>query len=64
MTQELESVFPQPNFGELERVLLGISLNDKPVPLAERFRALFSLKALKTDQAVDIVAKGRLTTLN
>ncbi|KAJ9051387.1 deoxyhypusine hydroxylase [Entomophthora muscae] len=56
MTQD--SVFPHPNLEELERVLLGISSNEKPVPLAERFRALFSLKALKTEQAVHIVAKA------
>lgn len=49
----------KPNLKELERILLGISNTDKPVPLAERFRALFALKGLKSDQAVSIVAKGK-----
>ncbi|KAI9291959.1 Deoxyhypusine hydroxylase [Neoconidiobolus thromboides FSU 785] len=44
---------------DLERILLGQpSENGKSVPLAERFRALFSLKALKDDKAVTIIAKA------
>jgi deoxyhypusine monooxygenase len=32
-------------------------LNDQ-CPLSQRFRALFTLKSLKTNQAVDIIAQG------
>lgn len=28
------------------------------VPLHERFRALFTLKSLKTDQAIEIISEG------
>lgn len=30
------------------------------VQLAERFRALFTLKNIATDQAIDIIAKGKI----
>ncbi|OSD07505.1 ARM repeat-containing protein [Trametes coccinea BRFM310] len=39
----------------LEAALLNTSGN---VPLHNRFRALFTLKALKNDQAVDIISRG------
>jgi deoxyhypusine monooxygenase len=37
---------------------LGSLLLTESTPLAERFRALFSLKAVKDDRSVDIIAKG------
>jgi deoxyhypusine monooxygenase len=46
----------QSKLGELETLLLNTSGN---VPLHNRFRALFTLKSLKTDQAVEIIGKGR-----
>lgn len=39
----------------LEAALLNSPGN---VPLHNRFRALFTLKALKNDEAVDIISKG------
>ncbi|TBU47425.1 ARM repeat-containing protein [Dichomitus squalens] len=42
--------------GALEASLLNTSGN---VPLHNRFRALFTLKALKNDDAVNIIAKGK-----
>ena len=39
----------------LEAALLNTSGN---VPLHNRFRALFTLKALKNDEVVDIISKG------
>jgi hypothetical protein len=46
----------------LENILLGkpdASKGDAPVPLKARFRALFTLKALKHDtRAIDIIGKG------
>ena len=41
----------------LEALLLNTSGN---VPLHSRFRALFTLKALKSDEAVIIISKGHL----
>ena len=41
----------------LEALLLNTSGN---VPLHSRFRALFTLKALKSDEAVIIISKGYL----
>jgi deoxyhypusine monooxygenase len=46
----------QSKLGELETLLLNTPGN---VPLHNRFRALFTLKSLKTDQAVEIIGKGR-----
>ncbi|KAI9179382.1 deoxyhypusine hydroxylase [Blastocladiella emersonii ATCC 22665] len=37
---------------------LGAALLDKVLPMAERFRALFTLKALKTADAIDAIGKG------
>ncbi|KAJ3163523.1 hypothetical protein HDU86_000104 [Geranomyces michiganensis] len=37
---------------------LDAQLNDPAVPLAQRFRALFTLKSLNTAQSVAIIAKG------
>ncbi|KAI8586215.1 armadillo-type protein [Geranomyces variabilis] len=37
---------------------LNAQLNDPAVPLAQRFRALFTLKSLNTSQSVEIIAKG------
>lgn len=42
---------------DLEASLLNT--NEK-VALHDRFRALFTLKSLKTDNAVDIISKGAL----
>jgi len=39
----------------LEDTLLNTSGN---VPLHTRFRALFTLKSLKSDEAVEIISKG------
>lgn len=47
---------PQSEFNNLEALLLNTSGN---IPLHNRFRALFTLKALKSDQAVHIISKGR-----
>lgn len=41
------------SFEELERTLL-----DQRLQLAARFRALFTLKALKSPKAIEIIAKG------
>ncbi|KAF8478082.1 deoxyhypusine hydroxylase [Russula ochroleuca] len=45
----------QSDLGNLEALLLNKSGN---VPLHNRFRALFTLKALKSDEAVRIISKG------
>ncbi len=45
----------QSDLGKLEAVLLNDSGN---VPLHNRFRALFTLKALKSEDAVHIISKG------
>jgi deoxyhypusine monooxygenase len=39
----------------LKSQLLG-----QDVPLSKRFRALFTLKSLKSDEAVDIIGLGKL----
>jgi hypothetical protein len=44
-----------PELKVLEDTLLNNSGN---VPLHSRFRALFTLKALKTDEAIRIISKG------
>jgi len=48
---------PQSELNNLEALLLNASGN---VPLHDRFRALFTLKALKSDQAVHIISKGQI----
>jgi hypothetical protein len=50
---------PQSELNNLETLLLNTSGN---VPLHNRFRALFTLKALKTDQAVHIISKGEFVS--
>ncbi len=45
----------QSDLGNLEALLLNNSGN---VPLHNRFRALFTLKALKSEDAVRIISKG------
>jgi deoxyhypusine monooxygenase len=45
----------QAELGTLEASLLNLSGN---VPLHNRFRALFTLKALKSEEAVRIISKG------
>jgi deoxyhypusine monooxygenase len=45
----------QTELGTLEASLLNLSGN---VPLHNRFRALFTLKALKSEEAVRIISKG------
>ena len=45
----------QSDLGNLEALLLNNSGN---VPLHNRFRALFTLKALKSDEAVRVISKG------
>jgi len=45
----------QSDLGNLEALLLN---NAGSVPLHNRFRALFTLKALKSDEAVRIISKG------
>jgi deoxyhypusine monooxygenase len=45
----------QAEIGTLEASLLNLSGN---VPLHNRFRALFTLKALKSEEAVRIISKG------
>lgn len=45
----------QETLAALEASLLNTS---GKVPLHNRFRSLFTLKALKTDEAVNIIAKG------
>jgi deoxyhypusine monooxygenase len=47
----------QAKLNNLEALLLNTSGN---VPLHSRFRALFTLKALKSDEAVIIISKGHL----
>ena len=44
-------------YAELQATLLNESGS---VPLAKRFRALFTLRNLKTHQAIDIIGKGGL----
>jgi deoxyhypusine monooxygenase len=44
-----------PNLNELEASLLNSSGN---VPLHHRFRALFTLKSLKSEDAVSIICRG------
>ena len=46
---------PESELDNLEALLLNTSGN---IPLHNRFRALFTLKALKSDQAVHIISKG------
>ncbi|KAN0139814.1 Armadillo-type fold [Lactarius tabidus] len=48
---------PPSELNNLEALLLNTSGN---VPLHNRFRALFTLKALKSDQAVHVISKGFL----
>lgn len=45
------------NYQYLEDALLNAS---GKVPLAERFRALFTLKNIGDDKSIDIAAKGKL----
>jgi hypothetical protein len=45
----------QSDLGNLEALLLNNAGN---VPLHNRFRALFTLKALKSEEAVRIISKG------
>jgi len=45
----------QSELSSLEATLLNVSGN---VPLHNRFRALFTLKALKSDEAVRVISKG------
>ena len=45
----------QAELSTLEALLLNLSGN---VPLHNRFRALFTLKALKNEEAVRIISKG------
>ena len=45
----------QTELGTLEASLLNLPGN---IPLHNRFRALFTLKALKSDEAVRIISKG------
>lgn len=45
------------NFQYLEDSLCNTSGN---VQLAERFRSLFTLKNIANDQAIDIIAKGKI----
>jgi hypothetical protein len=49
----------QSELSNLEASLLNVSGN---VPLHNRFRALFTLKALKSDEAVRIISKGPIST--
>jgi deoxyhypusine monooxygenase len=51
---------PPSELNNLEALLLNTSGN---VPLHNRFRALFTLKALKSDQAVHIISKGEIMSL-
>jgi deoxyhypusine monooxygenase len=44
------------DYTHLEASLCNTSGN---VQLAERFRSLFTLKNIATDQAIDIIAKGK-----
>jgi hypothetical protein len=37
---------------------LDLSLNSSSTPLAQRFRSLFALKAIGTEQAIEIIGKG------
>jgi deoxyhypusine monooxygenase len=46
----------QAELNTLEASLLNLSGN---VPLHNRFRALFTLKALKSEEAVRIISKGK-----
>jgi deoxyhypusine monooxygenase len=54
MPLEALQVSPE-TLASLETTLLNKSGN---VPLHKRFRALFTLKALKNDDAVNIISKG------
>ena len=51
----------QETLSALEASLLNTSGN---VPLHNRFRALFTLKAFKNDDAVNIISKGRSAIRN
>ncbi|KAI9140322.1 Deoxyhypusine hydroxylase [Paraphysoderma sedebokerense] len=52
----LQQARSDPNvYSKLESILLNRTGN---VPMAERFRALFTLKALGSDQAIDVIGKG------
>lgn len=48
------------NADELEANLVSLDeqLNSESTPLAQRFRALFTLKSLKSHRAIDIIGKG------
>jgi deoxyhypusine monooxygenase len=50
----------QDQLKSLENTLLN---QTGDVPLHKRFRALFTLKALKNEQAVRIISKGACSTL-
>ena len=54
MTVEVPQVSKE-TLAALEASLLNTSGN---VPLHNRFRSLFTLKALKNDEAVNIISKG------
>lgn len=47
-------------YAQLEATLLNTSGD---VPLAKRFRALFTLKAIKSHRAIDIIGRGGRTSL-
>jgi deoxyhypusine monooxygenase len=48
------------NYQYLEDALLNTSGN---TPLAERFRALFTLKNIADNRSIDIAAKGKVALL-
>lgn len=61
-THNIDSLRSDPKtYQRLESILLNTSGS---VPLHERFRALFTLKSLGTDLAVDVIAKGGLDFVN
>lgn len=43
---------------------LDRQLNSPEVPLAQRFRALFTLKSLGGERAIQVIAKGPLASTN
>jgi len=43
--------------------LLDQQLNSNETPLAQRFRALFTLKGLGGQRAIEIIGKGTLSTI-
>jgi deoxyhypusine monooxygenase len=49
---------PNPSLAELQELEACLLNTSGNVPLHQRYRALFTLKALKSEEAIKIISKG------